>query len=58
MVLVDSNVLSELTQPAPNEKVSLIAATATAIARGFKVATRNTTDFKNARVLVENPFSA
>ena len=56
MVLVDSNVLSELTQPAPNEKVSLIAATA--IARGFKVATRNTTDFKNARVLVENPFSA
>ena len=36
-------------------KDSLIAATA--LARGFKVATRNTADFKNAGVPLENPFS-
>ncbi len=37
-------------------KDSLIAATA--IAHGFQVATRNTVDFKNAGVPVENPFAA
>ncbi len=36
-------------------KDSLIAATA--IAHGFQIATRNTADFKNAAVPVENPFS-
>lgn len=37
-------------------KDSLIAATA--IAHGFQVATRNTADFKNTGVPVENPFAA
>lgn len=36
-------------------KDSLIAATA--LAHGLTVATRNTTDFRNAGVTVENPFS-
>jgi predicted nucleic acid-binding protein len=63
--LVDANVLSEATKPAPEPKLrasgrampfkdSLIAATA--LVHGLTVATRNVHDFQQAGVKVFNPF--
>lgn len=51
MILVDTNVLSELTRLTPDGQIAAIA-----LMHGMSVATRNVGDFEPAGVAIVNPW--
>ena len=59
MILVDTNVLSELTRAAPEPRVTAWLETnepALALVHGMRIATRNVNDFEAAGVAIVNPW--